>query len=137
MKAKNQESPSERLRQAAIKAEAERNKLHDERLALMAKVEQVTRERDIQAMAAQAMTERADNAERMAAMLIELYLVVVCWRRGEAAGPNPWGSKTLEWQVPTPVPHENFAVMPVVTSDPYGYGEESEFNSIGEETSGQ
>jgi cytochrome c oxidase subunit 1 len=73
----------------------------------------------------------------MAAMLIELYLVVVCWRRGEAAGPNPWGSKTLEWQVPTPVPLENFAVMPVVTSDPYGYGEESEFNSIGEETSGQ
>lgn len=58
----------------------------------------------------------------MAGMLVLLYLVVTCWRRGEPSGPNPWHSKTLEWQVPTPVPLENFEVLPAITSDPYGYG---------------
>ena len=56
-------------------------------------------------------------------MLIFLYAIVHSWRRGERASANPWGAKTLEWQVPTPVPLENFSVLPVVTSDFYGYGE--------------
>ena len=56
-------------------------------------------------------------------MLILLYDVIWSWRHGERATSNPWGAKTLEWQVPTPVPLENFEVLPVVTSDPYGYGE--------------
>jgi cytochrome c oxidase subunit 1 len=56
-------------------------------------------------------------------MLILLYAVVSSWLHGEVASSNPWGSKTLEWQVPTPVPLENFSVLPVVTSDFYGYGE--------------
>jgi cytochrome c oxidase subunit 1 len=56
-------------------------------------------------------------------MLVFLYDVVRSWRSGEVAPANPWGSKTLEWLVPTPVPLENFTVLPVVTSDFYGYGE--------------
>jgi cytochrome c oxidase subunit 1 len=28
----------------------------------------------------------------------------------------------LEWQTPTPVPLENFKVLPVVTERPYEYG---------------
>jgi len=59
----------------------------------------------------------------MAGMLLELYVIVVSWRRGKPAGRNPWHAKSLEWQVPTPVPLFNFDVLPVVTSDPYGYGE--------------
>ncbi len=59
----------------------------------------------------------------MAGMIIEAYTIVTSWRSGREAGRNPWRSKTLEWQVPTPVPLENFEVPPVVTSDPYGYGE--------------
>ncbi len=55
-------------------------------------------------------------------MLIFLYAVVHSWIGGQIAPANPWGSKTLEWQVPTPVPLENFTVLPVVTSDFYGYG---------------
>lgn len=39
---------------------------------------------------------------------------------------NPWGAKTLEWTVPNPIPLENFAVLPVVTEDAYGYGEPAE-----------
>jgi len=59
-------------------------------------------------------------------MLIFLYAIVHSWRNGEPAPGNPWGGKTLEWQVPTPVPLENFAVPPVVTSDFYSYGEPPE-----------
>ncbi len=55
-------------------------------------------------------------------MLLFLYAIVHSWRRGEVATANPWGAKTLEWQVPTPVPLENFTVLPVVTEDFYGYG---------------
>jgi len=56
-------------------------------------------------------------------MLILLWAVVGSWRRGEIAPANPWGSKTLEWTVPNPVPLENFKVLPVIIADPYGYGE--------------
>ena len=59
-------------------------------------------------------------------MLVFLYAVLHSWRSGVPASSNPWGAKTLEWQVPTPVPLENFAVLPVVTSDFYGYGEEDQ-----------
>jgi cytochrome c oxidase subunit 1 len=39
------------------------------------------------------------------------------------AGPNPWGSLSLEWQLPSPVPVHNFDRIPVISGDPYGYGE--------------
>ena len=55
--------------------------------------------------------------------LVLLYDVIHSWRNGTPAPANPWGAKTLEWKVPTPVPLENFLVEPVVTSDPYTYGE--------------
>jgi cytochrome c oxidase subunit 1 len=58
----------------------------------------------------------------MAGMLILLYAVIDSWRNGQAAPMNPWQAKTLEWTVANPVPLENFEVLPVVTSDPYGYG---------------
>jgi len=56
-------------------------------------------------------------------MLVFLYAIVSSWRSGKEAGPNPWHAKTLEWFVPSPPPLENFEVLPVVTGDPYGYGE--------------
>jgi cytochrome c oxidase subunit 1 len=39
------------------------------------------------------------------------------------APANPWGSRGLEWQTPTPVPAYNFERIPLVLSDPYHYGE--------------
>jgi len=60
----------------------------------------------------------------MAGMLVLLGAIIQSWRSGEPSGPNPWSSKTLEWLVPTPVPLENFEVLPVITADPYTYGEE-------------
>jgi len=56
-------------------------------------------------------------------MLVLLYALVSSWRHGPIAPANPWGAKTLEWTVPNPIPLENFEVLPVVISDPYGYGE--------------
>jgi cytochrome c oxidase subunit 1 len=59
----------------------------------------------------------------MTGWLIFLYMMLNAWRNGKIAPANPWHAKTLEWKVPTPVPLENFLVDPVVTSDPYTYGE--------------
>jgi cytochrome c oxidase subunit 1 len=45
--------------------------------------------------------------------------------KGMTSGPkalaNPWGGLTLEWQTPSPPPHENFKETPVVTAWPYEY----------------
>ena len=42
-------------------------------------------------------------------------------RYGTAAGANPWGGLTLEWTLPSPLPPENFAVIPEVDHGPYDY----------------
>ena len=38
------------------------------------------------------------------------------------AATNPWRSRSLEWQVATPVPVHNFDRIPVITAGPYEYG---------------
>ncbi len=46
------------------------------------------------------------------------------WRSlktGPAAGNNPWGALTLEWDSTSPPPLENFSHDPVVTEGPYEY----------------
>jgi cytochrome c oxidase subunit 1 len=42
--------------------------------------------------------------------------------RGAKAPMNPWGGKTLEWQIPSPPPPENFTEMPFVLEGTYGFG---------------
>ncbi len=57
-------------------------------------------------------------------MLLFLYNFVNSLLFARVPAPqNPWSSLSLEWQVPTPVPLYNFERIPVITSDPYGYGE--------------
>ena len=41
------------------------------------------------------------------------------------AGANPWGSKSIEWQLPSPVPVHNFDRIPTFGPDPYPYGTEA------------
>ena len=48
-----------------------------------------------------------------------LYSMVIARKPAE---PNPWRSKSLEWQLPTPVPVHNFDRIPVIDADPYDYG---------------
>ena len=38
------------------------------------------------------------------------------------AGSNPWGSKSIEFQLPSPVPVHNFDRIPTFGPDPYPYG---------------
>jgi cytochrome c oxidase subunit 1 len=40
---------------------------------------------------------------------------------GKAAEQNPWKANTLEWSTPSPPPHGNFEVVPVVHRSPYDY----------------
>ncbi len=41
---------------------------------------------------------------------------------GKKAESNPWGGTTLEWQIQSPPPQENFHVIPVVEHEPYDHG---------------
>jgi cytochrome c oxidase subunit 1 len=54
--------------------------------------------------------------------LIFLFNFLYSLFRGERVGRNPWHSNTLEWTAPSPPPHGNFEVEPVVYRGPYEYG---------------
>jgi len=41
--------------------------------------------------------------------------------KGERAGDNPWGGGTLEWQISSPPPAENFEKIPIVERGPYEF----------------
>jgi cytochrome c oxidase subunit I len=56
-------------------------------------------------------------------MLIFLYNFVYSLLFARVRAPaNPWGSRSLEWQLPSPVPVHDFDRIPVITGDPYDYG---------------
>ncbi len=61
--------------------------------------------------------------------VVFLYNFIWSWARGPIAPANPWGARTLEWQIPSPPPLENFEVPPIVLADPYGYGEPDSFHA--------
>ncbi len=49
-----------------------------------------------------------------------IYLVVSI-RKGQPAGPNPWGALTLEWTTSSPPDEHNFHETPVIDHGPYDY----------------
>ncbi|MDO8691349.1 MAG: cbb3-type cytochrome c oxidase subunit I, partial [Dehalococcoidia bacterium] len=55
-------------------------------------------------------------------LIVMLANIFVTLRSGVRAPENPWGARTLEWQVASPPPEDNFAVLPEVQDNPYGYG---------------
>ncbi len=57
-----------------------------------------------------------------ASFLVFVWNAVRSWARGPRAEPNPWGASTLEWQLPSPPPRENFPRVPEIVGDPYPYG---------------
>jgi cytochrome c oxidase subunit 1 len=56
-------------------------------------------------------------------------LIVILVRaalKGAKAPANPWGGVTLEWQVPSPPPLENFEEIPLIEHGPYHFPQRSE-----------
>jgi cytochrome c oxidase subunit 1 len=54
--------------------------------------------------------------------LVFIFNFIWSLRHGKRAPENPWLANTLEWTVPSPPPHGNFAEMPTVYRGPYEYG---------------
>jgi cytochrome c oxidase subunit 1 len=52
---------------------------------------------------------------------IFIWNVIYSLRHGPKAPNNPWNATTLEWTVPSPPGHGNFAQTPVVYNGPYEY----------------
>jgi cytochrome c oxidase subunit 1 len=52
-------------------------------------------------------------------LIIMLVNLVRALFKGKTATSNPWGGTTLEWQIPSPPPEENFEEIPVITRGPY------------------
>jgi cytochrome c oxidase subunit I len=52
--------------------------------------------------------------------LINFVMSMLFWRERETG--NPWRARSLEWQISTPPPPENFRRVPVILASPYDYG---------------
>jgi cytochrome c oxidase subunit 1 len=50
--------------------------------------------------------------------------MVSSWVQGEKAPKNPWRAIGLEWLISSPPSQENFEELPIVISEPYGYGKD-------------
>ncbi|RMF90285.1 MAG: cytochrome C oxidase subunit I, partial [Nitrospinota bacterium] len=54
-------------------------------------------------------------------LLFLINLVRTVWA-GAPAPANPWRSRSLEWQIPSPPPEENYPQTPIIVGNPYDYG---------------
>jgi len=61
-------------------------------------------------------------------VLLTLVNVWLSWRRGRAAGANPWQGDTLEWSMPSPPPAYAFLRMPTVATLNPLWDEHDEFD---------
>ncbi len=50
-----------------------------------------------------------------------LYVLIRAIKNGKPCGNNPWNATTLEWQISSPPPLENFKHIPYVDFAPYEY----------------
>ena len=57
----------------------------------------------------------------IAGLILIFFNLVQGLRKGQRAGDNPWGGATLEWQIPSPPPTENFEKIPIVERGPYEF----------------
>jgi len=50
--------------------------------------------------------------------------MIVSVRKGKIAVANPWRSRSLEFQLPSPIPDHNYRELPEVIGEPYDYGKQ-------------
>ncbi len=67
------------------------------------------------------------------AILLFFINVLYSIRNGKKSGPNPWGSRTLEWQIPSPPHYYNFKHIPTVYGLPYNFGQPLPYKGLDEE----
>jgi cytochrome c oxidase subunit 1 len=60
----------------------------------------------------------------ISSQFIFVFNLVWSYFRGAIAGENPWNANTLEWSVPSPPPHGNFAHVPQVYRGAYEFSVE-------------
>jgi len=70
----------------------------------------------------------AQMAITIAAFVIALSVVLMIHNLfystevGRIVGPNPWHSRSPEWQIPSPVPEHSFSTPITIVGEPYDYG---------------
>ncbi|MDE2482906.1 MAG: cbb3-type cytochrome c oxidase subunit I, partial [bacterium] len=67
------------------------------------------------------------------AILLFFVNVLVSIRKGKKSGPNPWGARTLEWQIPSPPHYYNFKHIPTVYGLPYDFSQPLPYKGLEEE----
>ncbi len=67
------------------------------------------------------------------AILLFFINVLYSIRNGKKSGPNPWGARTLEWQIPSPPHYYNFKHIPTVYGLPYNFGQPLPYKGLEEE----
>ncbi len=67
------------------------------------------------------------------AILIFFINALYSIRNGKKVGHNPWGARTLEWQIPSPMPYYNFKHVPSVFGLPYDFTEPLPYAHLEEE----
>jgi cytochrome c oxidase subunit 1 len=66
---------------------------------------------------------------------ILVFFINVLWslRNGKKSGPNPWGGRTLDWQIPSPPHYYNFKHIPTVYGLPYDFSQPLPYKGLEEE----
>ncbi len=59
--------------------------------------------------------------------------VIYSARAGKKAGPNPWGGRTLEWQIPSPPNYYNFKHVPTIYGLPYDFSQPLPYTGLEDE----
>jgi len=54
-------------------------------------------------------------------IILMFYNLISSLFKGEKTGDDPWGGTTLEWQVSSPPPAENFEKIPLIEHGPYEF----------------
>jgi cytochrome c oxidase subunit I len=67
------------------------------------------------------------------AILLFFINILYSIRNGKKSGPNPWGARTLEWQIPSPPHYYNFKHIPTVYGLPYNFGQPLPYKGLEEE----
>jgi cytochrome c oxidase subunit 1 len=66
-------------------------------------------------------------------ILVFFVNVLMSIRTGKKSGPNPWGARTLEWQIPSPPHYYNFKHIPTVYGLPYDFSQPLPYRGLEEE----